>query len=118
MKLNLGIQSLHFETPLGNTLSALYEHYTSGIPAFSFDPVHQLLTSPFPYSNEEIHKVLGSPLRALSFADRSTLLTLLALKNIDNAAALRGARCHHRGLHGARRKPAPDHRRGPPRYAR
>jgi len=92
MKLNLGIQSLHFETPLGNTLSALYEHYTSGIPAFSFDPVHQLLTSPFPYSNEEIHKVLGSPLRALSFADRSTLLTLLALKNIDTAALADGLR--------------------------
>ncbi len=92
MKLNLGIQSLHFETPLGNSLSELYGYYRSGIPAFSFDPIHQILTSPFPSSSEEIRIALNSPLKALSFADRSTLLTLLALKKMDRAALTDGLR--------------------------
>lgn len=82
MILNIGIQSLHFTTPLGNTLEALWQYYQKGIPAFTYDATLGVLVSKFEKDNVSILGELDSSLGALSFADRSTLLALLAVKNL------------------------------------
>lgn len=82
MQLNIGIQSLSFETPMGNTLGALWDYYQKGVPAFTFDEKLDVLVSRFIKDNSSILEELDSNLGALSFADRSTLLALLAAKDL------------------------------------
>ncbi len=83
MNLEIGIRSLHFETPLGNTMDALWGSYKVAVPAFSFNEDLGVLTSSIPLSNQEILNKLSLKTGSVTFADRSTLLALLALENMD-----------------------------------